>query len=750
MALPHRDPKGIALSIGLVLALYWPAVSGAGFFFQRDVWLYWTPHIEWAARVLSEGRLPQWNPFSGFGAPFLADPSFQFFYPPSLLNWILEPKVAYSALVIGHAILGSVGAYRLLRPRVRSSSGALVGAAVFVAGGPLVSSANLWHHFSSAMYMPWVVDAFLRLRSGRGSVRRLAFFAALAALAGSADVCVMTGAGLLLLLPRRGRRLRTLVPRLGAALLLCVALAAVQWLPALMMARNAQRAALDPQVRLHWSVSPRSLVDFVLPLGGTFHALAGEADYQEERLRFIPWMYLGASTLPLLVLGARRAPRGALLLLAAILVSLGRHIPLASWLSQLPVVAAFRFPSKVLWFVSACWAVLAAIGWSELNRRPGRRSGLGVAVGGALLAAGVLVYGLNPVSMVDHADWREIARNLPWAPLMLGSMLLAAALGPRARAAAGLIVILDLVGPGRTYNSYSSGEMFRMRPGIVDELRRLDARRVYVMQTSRAASRSFRTPSGWSDEEAYYFGQSQFLLPPQAMRWSIRGSYDSDFSGLARHDFSVLCSMAIGAEGMIPPVLRLGGVTHAVRFPETRPPEFPVVARVQTFHDVSPLVLRVPDPLPPAYVVHRIRTESTSTLAASALVDPGFDPASEIARVRAGGASAPPPDPAPVSSEARVESESEGREVVRARLSAPGTLVVLNAFSEGWRARVDGQPKDVEPANLIFQSVDLEAGEHRVEFEYQTPGLLAGFSLSALAWAWMAFMLTGPRLPKKA
>ncbi len=749
MALPHRDPKGIALSIGFVLVLYWPAVSGAGFFFQRDVWLYWTPHIEWAARVLAEGRLPQWNPFSGFGAPFLADPSFQFFYPPSLLNWILEPTAAYSVLVIGHAILGSVGAYRLLRPRVRSSSGALVGAAVFVAGGPLVSSANLWHHFSSAMYMPWVVDAFLRLRSGRGSVRRLAFFAALAALAGSADVCVMTGAGLLLLLPRRGRRLRTLVPRLGAALLLCVALAAVQWLPTLLMARSAQRAALDPQVRLHWSVSPRSLVDFVLPLGGTFHALAGEADYQEERLRFIPWMYLGASTLPLLVLGARRAPRGALLLLAAVLVSLGRHTPLASWLSQLPGFAAFRFPSKVLWFVSACWAVLAAIGWSELNRRPGRRYGASVALGGALLGLGLLVYGLNPVSAIDHADWQEIARSLPWAPFMLGSMFLAAASGGRGRYAVGFIVILDLVGPGQAYNSYSSGEMFRMRPTVVDELRKLNAYRVYVLQTSRSESRSWKTPPHWSDEEAYYFGQSQFLLPPQAMRWSIRGSYDSDFSGLARHDFSVLCSMAIGAEGMIPTVLRLGGVTHAIRFPETRPPEFQVAATIPTFHDVSPLVLRVPDPLPPAYVVRRVRTEASSQAAARALVDPRFDLTREIVRVRPGDSPTTEQGPPEGPSEARIEFDSGGREVVRARLSSPGTLVVLNAFSDGWRARVDGQPREVMPANLIFQSVDLDAGEHRVEFEYQTPGLLAGFWLSALAWAWMAFMLTGPRPPKK-
>ncbi len=750
MALPARDPKGIALSIGFVLVLYWQAVSGAGFFFQRDVWLYWTPHIEWATRVLAEGRLPQWNPFNGFGAPFLADPSFQFFYPPSLLNWILPPEIAYSALVVGHAILGGVGAFRLLRRRVRSSPAALIGAVVFVAGGPLASSANLWHHFSSAMYMPWVFDAFLRLRGGRGSVRRLAFFAGLEALAGSADVCLMTGAGLLMFLPARGRRLRALAPKLGAALVLCVALVAVQWWPALIMARNAQRAALDPQVRLHWSVSPRALVDFLLPFTGATHALAGEGDYQEERLRFIPWMYLGASTLPLLVLGARRTPRGALLLFLAVLVSLGRHTPLVSWLTQLPVISTFRFPSKVLWLVSALWAGLAAIGWNELDRRsPGRR-GAGIALGGGVLALGLLVWWFSPMSSIDDPDWRQIARVLPWAPLMLGGMLLATSFGARVRALAPLVVLLDLVGLGQSYNKYSSGEMFRMRPTIVDELRRQNAWRVYVLQTSRSESRSWKTPSHWSDEEAYYFGQSQFLLPPQAMRWSIRGSYDSDFTGLARHDFSVLCSMAVGADGMVEPVLRLGGVTHAVRFPEARPPEFPVVAKIQTFHDLSPLVLRVPDPLPPAYVVHRIRIESTSTLAASALIDASFDPTSEIVRVGTGGATNSRLDAAPPRSEARIEFESENRVIVRSRLASPGTLVVLNAFSEGWRARVDGQPTEVKPANLIFQSVDLGAGEHRVEFEYQTPGLIPGFWLSTLAWAWMAFMLTGPRTAKSA
>ena len=173
MPLASRDLKGLALSAGSVLVLYWQAVSGQGFFFQRDVWLYWIPHIEWAVRSMAAGQLPEWNPFNGFGAPFLADPSFQFFDPPSVLNWVVPAKVAYTLLVVGHSMFGSLGAFYLLKPRLRSSSSAAVGAVVFVAAGPLVSSANLWHHFSSAMFMPWVLDAFLRLRGGRGSVRRL-------------------------------------------------------------------------------------------------------------------------------------------------------------------------------------------------------------------------------------------------------------------------------------------------------------------------------------------------------------------------------------------------------------------------------------------------------------------------------------------------------------------------------------------------------------------------------------------------
>ena len=62
-----------------------------------------------------------------------------------------------------------------------------------------------------------------------------------------------------------------------------------------------------------------------------------------------------------------------------------------------------------------------------------------------------------------------------------------------------------------------------------------------------------------------------------------------------------------------------------------------------------------------------------------------------------------------------------GRVVVDVRLNRPGSLVVLEGYAPGWRARVDGAPAPVAPGNAIFLTVPLNAGEHRVELGYRPP-----------------------------
>jgi hypothetical protein len=159
-----------------------------------------------------------------------------------------------------------------------------------------------------------------------------------------------------------------------------------------------------------------------------------------------------------------------------------------------------------------------------------------------------------------------------------------------------------------------------------------------------------------------------------------------------------------------------------------------VVGRVRTFHEEALLVLRVPEPRPPAYLVSRVRQVGSPEDALRTFAASDFDPTEEIVRLAGEGPTVRPPAPFGGASALRVEEMRDGKTTVRVKLGAPRTLVVLDSVSEGWSARVDGQKSEIHPANLVFQSIDLDPGDHLVELQYQTPGLAVGLAISVLAW----------------
>lgn len=52
-------------------------------------------------------------------------------------------------------------------------------------------------------------------------------------------------------------------------------------------------------------------------------------------------------------------------------------------------------------------------------------------------------------------------------------------------------------------------------------------------------------------------------------------------------------------------------------------------------------------------------------------------------------------------------------------------------YDSGWTAYVDGKETDIEKVNIGFMAVYCEAGEHTIEFKYNTPGLVIGAVVSA-------------------
>lgn len=53
-------------------------------------------------------------------------------------------------------------------------------------------------------------------------------------------------------------------------------------------------------------------------------------------------------------------------------------------------------------------------------------------------------------------------------------------------------------------------------------------------------------------------------------------------------------------------------------------------------------------------------------------------------------------------------------------------------FSEGWSATIDGQPVEIQRANVGFMGIVADAGEHQIELRYMTPGLVPGAILSLI------------------
>jgi uncharacterized membrane protein YfhO len=69
---------------------------------------------------------------------------------------------------------------------------------------------------------------------------------------------------------------------------------------------------------------------------------------------------------------------------------------------------------------------------------------------------------------------------------------------------------------------------------------------------------------------------------------------------------------------------------------------------------------------------------------------------------------------------------------LKADLSRPGYIVLLDRYDSNWRACLDGREVPVLRANQIFRAVYAEPGQHVVSFSYRQNGLLIGILITCV------------------
>jgi hypothetical protein len=185
-------------------------------------------------------------------------------------------------------------------------------------------------------------------------------------------------------------------------------------------------------------------------------------------------------------------------------------------------------------------------------------------------------------------------------------------------------------------------------------------------------------------------------------------------------------------------LLQMGNVGWVI---DTRLDGFPLLPEVARSQSVfaDPLrLMRVPDTLPPVFVVGTAGRVSTNEEAIRRIASSDFDPRREAVLDGDGPFLAAPPD---FRGSAAYRLRLANRLRIETDASAPGLLVATEAFDPDWRATVDGAPAVIARANVLFRGVLVPPGRHVVEMTYFPRAVAWGMGAAALGLALVAWLL---------
>ena len=406
-SLPHGPASRSSwLAIaGLALAplvYFWRGALGQVLLAPVDGLLYSFPSRLLAARLVTAGALPLWNPYVFSGFPLFGEMQTAVLYPGAWLFYVLPPVAAMNGQMLLTYSLAALGTYAYTRALGCLPFAAGFAGLTFAFGGFM--PAHLGHVATpqGAACLPWLLWSLERLRiTARFRV----------VLVGAAAVAVSVCAGhppipMYLLIvggvyvvcfgvaerPAVGRTRYLLLS--GAIAVAGISLVAVQLVPAAELAAQSVRAQLSYSDFTSYSLPPAQLPLLLFPF---FFGGSSPTPYWGAWNLAELTGYVGAAPLMLAAaaMGSVRRNRqvafwGALALVALVLV-LGDGTPLARVMYHVPVYRLFRAQARNLLEVDFALAVLAALGLSAATPRALRCGAVLVAGGAALFALVAIV-----------------------------------------------------------------------------------------------------------------------------------------------------------------------------------------------------------------------------------------------------------------------------------------------------------------------------------------------------------------------
>lgn len=739
-----------------VFLLIGPAVLFGPIIF-RDESLFWgTPMLQFvpwrtlAIDTIQNGHLPLWNPYSGMGAPLMANYQSGLLYPPNWLYVLTGPAWGQAILVALHLIWTGAGMALLMRRLGASLPARVLSALAFSLSGYLVSRAGFLSINAAAAWLPWIILYAERLidscTSEEGRPNRALFWLvivlAMQWLAGHAQTAwytlVMVGLWMIWrtvgLLDERRSILR-IWSRFALAGLLAAFLAAPQLLTTLEYLANSYRAeSLDPAFAMTYSFWPWRLLGLIVPnlfgspVSGDYW---GYGNFWEDAI------YMGI--LPLLMVGIalrriRAKDHRAWSLLrflmgisvGALVLALGDNTPIFPFLFRhLPTFDLFQAPTRWMLLFVFSLSIIAGLGFDVWS--PPRGRGLYWT---RLLTAGAGVIGL--------AAWLGSTLLLNTQPTFVGAFVVAGlwlfltgvlALAKEKldsdcwNALALIVILIDLVTAGWGLNPSVPTQVYETKMATYP-----DFSRRYFLPTELEYSLtyehyftfdSFEGLHAWADVLRDGVPNTNMLSGVSSVN-----NFDPIRSERTERWIEVLDELP---SNTLDAFLQSANVGLVASDPDGGDLQYrpipnaqraylvPLAVEAESLDDALRLVLQSDfDPFQQVIIEGDVRPDQILS-------------AIELETIRI----APNTGPNRVSIDV---SSTSG-----------GWLILADAWYPGWQADIDGVPTPIYPANLAFRAVWLPPGQHSVTFNYAPVSLQIGTALFVAA----IIVLIGLRLSWK-
>jgi hypothetical protein len=777
----------------------WPALAvvaacvpfAAGFsltniFYIRDLSMFFWPRHLWIHRTLASGSWPLWDPYAAAGQPAFPDALNQLFLPPAILLRLLPAIPGFNLIVMLPFPLAALGTWLFLRRHVSEMSAAL-GAVVFAASGPVVSTGNFPNLSWSVAWIPWVLWAADRDRRAP-SARGFALVTSMIVLQiVSGEPVTMVGTvALLVAYVAAGAAQASLraqvrcVSRIVGAIAVAAAISVVQLVPMALAARASARAVLRPDN--FWSVHPLWLCEALLPqlFGDTFLHYDAElpwiAPLNSGRDPFFFSLYIGTAAFLMSTLGSLVGSRPwrffwLAVAVAGLLLAFGNYTPVYPLLQQIaPPLRSFRFPAKFLVFTSFGIAVLAAnaIDWlggaRERSPLPAAvKSAIGVGVAGAL----TLVIAIALVSVAPFTAARafyNLAARVGVADPVSGAAYLFKALPPVGIRTLSLLVTSTLL----VYLGWTSGEKDGRARLLLFGMATVELLVTHV-GLNPVLPASWLGPPEWTAALAadpaarYYFGgkfrrglvendvdlrgiawrplegvtvgEGRTLLMANVATapegWGVRELLSNDLAELwpfIQMNVATLFERADRPERLR--FLARGGVRYCLLSSPPYPGAPPIHRVGERFGQMA--VYECVPNARRAYIVPRAEVIPDTTTQLRWLFDESFDADSTVMLERT------PPDAAgspgtPSTASARITVDRDREVAIEAAAGNDGGYVVLlDSFDRDWRVEVDGRAAPLLRANALYRAVRVTPGSHTVVFAHRPTALYVCLLISSL------------------